>query len=324
MPDIEIELCGTWPSRPATLPSTMTISKADLLKSAAIVGAPLMVSTPYCRRPIVEFLWRQLMIEANLVTSLNGNGWERSPAYNRLDPSEKTAVSYFLGMTMSHLASQHLGYSHLVHVDALLISAGQKLIGSRPDFLAADITPSGSLVYVSTWEAKGRTHEFDKKALAKAKSQATKVPSILKTPIESIGCVAYFDDKTGLWAAKLEDPQWNGTLLDLTLEDYLLAYYEPLVQVSIESETRESTEDLTVFNIPTFPARIALPRKIEEAVIESRQLNESDRNATQPIISAFIEATEDLDSALPRDLVVVISDDDAIDPLLLDIEKGTS
>ena len=115
-----------------------------LILSAAVVGVPFPVPNPLKQRPLLEMCWRALMAQTNLKPDNSLQAWTKSAAYNRLDPSEKSAVSHFLGMVQSRLLSLRLGYSHPVHVDRLLQRAGKPLIGSRPDFLAVSMVPMGN------------------------------------------------------------------------------------------------------------------------------------------------------------------------------------
>ncbi|MGX9901321.1 hypothetical protein ACW0JT_18255 [Arthrobacter sp. SA17] len=75
---------------------------------------------------------------ANL--SVTRSAIRRSTAYDRLDPSEKSAVSYFLGMTQaSVIAEKVLGIAFTAHLDLVMTALNILLRKkSRPDLLGVD------------------------------------------------------------------------------------------------------------------------------------------------------------------------------------------
>ena len=108
------------------------------------------------------------MAEASLEE--RGGYWHKSDAYSRLDPSEKSAVSYFLGMTQAKITCELLlGVPHLLHVDAALALIGRQTRASRPDLIGFDPTTAAYTIAV---EAKGRSNGWDEEAISKAKTQA--------------------------------------------------------------------------------------------------------------------------------------------------------
>jgi|LULL01.1.fsa_nt_gb hypothetical protein len=116
-----------------------------------------------------------------------GNVWVRTTSYDRLDQSEKSAVSFFLGMAQAQLSChQLLNVSSLVHIDTYLRAIGKPSKKSRPDLLGYDWL-TGTAVVV---EAKGRTHGYSDKLVNDAKAQAMKLPALAghsSTSIASIG-----------------------------------------------------------------------------------------------------------------------------------------
>ena len=111
----------------------LDIGWPELLAAAASVGAPPMIILPY-RRPLIEIEWRILMVASNLTTSVDRHGvqvWRKSDAFEQLDPSEKGAVSYFLGITQAQVTCRRsLGIPLLAHLDTLLKLLGTALAGN--------------------------------------------------------------------------------------------------------------------------------------------------------------------------------------------------
>lgn len=268
---------------------------------------PTLATHPSSDRPLLEMIWRMAMVGANLRIADGGTRWARSSAYDRLDPSEKVSVSYFLGMTQAAVMSRlALGYPHLVHVDLLLAQQGTPLTGKRPDFVALD--PSATHLFSATVEAKGRTNGFDQTALIKAKQQAMRIPGVRGlTPAESIASEAYFDDKDN-WVSHLDDPDWDGENLDFGLETYLLVYYRTVIKAGRATRTWARDGNLYTFEIPTFPIRIRIPTVLVDAYDASGQYaTNPERDRAAPLVEAYrqlakLEGTEldaESDKSLP-------------------------
>jgi len=290
MPTIECTLQGFGFARTPSQP--VAVSLLDLLFTAATVGMPTLASHPASARPLLEMQWRMAMVAANLRITDGGKRWARSDAYDRLDPSEKTSVSYFLGMTQAALMSQlALGYPHLVHVDLLLAQQGVPLKGKRPDFVA--VNPTAPHRYSATVEAKGRTNRFDQDALDKAKQQATLIPAVNGlVPRETVGSEAYFDDSEH-WTSHLVDPDWEGETLSFGLETYLLVYYRTIIDAGRESNTWNRADDEYQFVVPGFPLQLQIPAAIVDAYDRSARYDTNDkRDGEAHIVHAHDELTE--------------------------------
>ncbi|MGN7222677.1 hypothetical protein ACTHQN_07440 [Curtobacterium flaccumfaciens] len=289
MPTIECTLEGFGSAR--TPSQSVSVSLLDLLFTAATVGMPTLASHPGSARPLLEMQWRMAMVAAYLRITDGGTRWTRSDAYDRLDPSEKISVSYFLGMTQAALMSQlALGYPHLVHVDLLLAQQGVPLKGKRPDFVA--VNPTAPRRYSATVEAKGRTNRFDQDALDKAKQQATLIPAVNGlVPRETVGSEAYFDDSEH-WTSHLVDPDWEGETLSFGLETYLLVYYRTIIDAGRESSTWNRADDEYQFVVPGFPLQLQIPATMVDAYDRSARYGTNDeRDREAPIVRAHAALT---------------------------------
>ena len=154
--------------------------------------------------------------------------------YWRLDPSEKRAVSYFLGMTQAKIMCERLLRApHLIHLDAFLAMIGQSTRTSRPDLVGLSLPAMDVTIAV---EAKGRTGGRDDEVIRKAKKQARSLPGVLSTSSAlRVASVASFDARRR-WEAYLEDPPGPVQPLDsLTPGALLAAYYRPLVAALLEA-----------------------------------------------------------------------------------------
>jgi hypothetical protein len=172
--------------------SDLELSWPFLVWSAISVGrAELLHIVRYGEFSLFEIAYRAAIVFANLCN--NGAGRiRRSEAYDGLDPSEKGAISYFLGLTMAKaFAERLLGVPWLMHLDVYRQEL-QAVIGSlsRPDLVGQ--TSAGGWVGI---ESKGRTNGFDAHALNRAKEQAQMLASVAEqVPVLLIGMVTHFND----------------------------------------------------------------------------------------------------------------------------------
>ena len=180
----------------------LSLPLGELLWGAITVGAtPIsMGRTP---RPLVELCWRAALTAASLEGTRSGR-WAMTDGYWRLDPSEKRAVSYFLGMTQAKImCGRLLRAPHLIHLDAFLTMIGQTTRASRPDLIGLSLPAMDVTIAV---EAKGRTGGRDDEVTRKAKEQARSLPGVLSTSSAlRVASVASFDAQWR-WEAYLEDP----------------------------------------------------------------------------------------------------------------------
>ena len=238
------------------------VTLADLVRGAITVGTrPVGLGIP--PRPFMEVCWRAAIAAANLTE--DGGRWVRSAAYERLDPSEKSAVSYFMGMTQAEVMCEKLGLaSHLVHVDAVRsVVFGNAAGRTRPDLVGVD----ASLSYSILVEAKGRSGGPDQKVIDKAKDQVTALTPIINMRPTRVASLAYFGDDG--WVAWLVDPEgdFDDARSSLSLEAVLIAYYRPLVSaMRVGGPTEEASflANLRISRLPGMDMNLGLPESIIE------------------------------------------------------------
>jgi len=212
-------------------------------------------------RPLIEMCWRAVMVLASLEPDPVSGRWRKSHSYRRLDPSEKSAVSYFLGLTQAKITCELLlGVPHLIHLDAVLAVLGRPIRDSRPDLPGFDPV---SRAYGIAVEAKGRTNGRTAEVTAEAKKQAGLVPPVPGVPSDvGVVSVSSFDTR-GRWQAYLEDsPRSQG---GQGTEDVglLVAYYRPLVSaVQDAGIDREASDLATVARLPGMDMRLGLPADV--------------------------------------------------------------
>lgn len=188
-----------------------------------------------------EMTYRAAVIYSNLLES--GAGFfDRTLVYNGLDPSEKSAISYAVGMAVSKaFVSKELNVPWLMHVDVYRQAFNLNILptGQRPDLFGEDLNNRWVVI-----ESKGRTNGHDPDALNKAKTQASQISAIGGiAPYLSAGIVVSFvKNRMSLIA---DDPPVgeSDTKYELPIErrSFRAQYYEPFRAILRESGT-ESEE----------------------------------------------------------------------------------
>ena len=190
-----------------------SFSMIELLAHACTVGdSSILHGGP--ARPQLELQWRQAMVESSL-QSHNGR-FARSDSYIRLDGSEKSAVSYFLGMVQgAAMSTRILGVDSLAHVDAVLKLLGRTIPRkARPDLIGYTKTQGSQPIARILLEAKGRTDGYSQRpvdtALKQVKSPPSKVANLVGPNPIAIASMSYFSPNVRggepVWTSYLEDP----------------------------------------------------------------------------------------------------------------------
>lgn len=282
-----------FPAPAPALSGDLQVTLAALQWAAMTVGATPVALGAH-PRPFIEMSWRAAMVEASVEEDASSGRWVMTDGYYRLDRSEKTAISYFLGMTQAKVMCEMLlGVPHLVHLDAILALQGQTTNQSRPDLVGFDYA---SMTYSIAVEAKGRTGKRTAKVTNDAKRQVMRLPTVVATTSNlRVASVAFFD-RNYFWRAYLEDPAGPYEELEpQTIETLLVAYYRPIVAtLSTAGIDRTIGDDDTVFaRLPGIDLTLGVPRVIVNSF--------SELPLTGPV-------PDELVNSVGRNLRVIVSD----------------
>lgn len=263
----------------------MELSWPFFVWSAVSVGrAELFHIIRYGEFSLFEIAYRAAIVFANLCQTDAGR-IERSEAYDGLDPSEKGAISYFLGLTMAKaFAERLLGVPWLLHLDVYRQQL-QPLLGgrSRPDLVGQTVT--GDWIAI---ESKGRTNGFDARALDIAKKQTHSLASIDgREPALLIGMVTHFDD--GQLQFTTSDPprpeHTDPVHLRFSRSNLVEAYYRPFrTLLAREPDTRILERNGTPYRaVPVAAVDVTVglavdvgDEKVPPAELSARQPSESE------------------------------------------------
>ncbi|MGL6004020.1 hypothetical protein [Aeromonas sobria] len=158
-----------------------------------------------------------------LTLKQNANKLEKSSVYTDMDPTEKTFVSFSLGMIMSKLfALKLLGIPWLEHVSSVNSSVVTKTqTKSRPDLIGLNKRKE----YI-IFEAKGRSNNFDSAVQAKAKNQTKVIHKIGSLqPVLRVACQSYFNNSLEVYIEDPEDIQEEPINIEISETDYFESYY---------------------------------------------------------------------------------------------------
>ena len=208
----------------------MNCSMADMLRAAITVGKSCNDAMSIS---CIERLFRAsaMLMTVNEYGAQQSSYFIASPTFNRLDPSEKGAMTYFLGMAVTKLiAERYFNVPWLMHLDVYRNSYDiESDKGGKPDFIGiANTHHSQGRWHI--FESKGRTGGFDRPAIIRGKEQTLYLRTINNVKPSSRNAVqAYFYGKDQVLSGYLIDPVDNneGVDIKLGLKDLFELYYKP-------------------------------------------------------------------------------------------------
>jgi|SRR5580704_6022131 hypothetical protein len=281
---------------------TLTASWSEIVWAAISVGRrQIQHMFQYGRFSLFEITYRAAMIYANLRENTAGQ-IVRSSAYDGLDPSEKGAVSYFIGLTFAKLfAARLLGVPWVMHLDVYQEQLNPVLKGaSRPDLVGLNV--SGDWVVL---EAKGRTNEFTEGTLFQAKLQSQQLSTLQgAAPVLRVGALTYFDNGTLEIAARdpEPDPEKNHLPdLPLTPAQLLETYYRPFnlwtEHSGVSAQFYDEGQTYRVVGLPEYEVTVGVPDfppSPETFAVQSRKVRAGDRARKLRLTKSAYRATDGL------------------------------
>ena len=229
----------------------LSVTWDDILWAAITVGRPNRYTVfRYGDASLYEvfFRWSLIMMALEHRTPTASYLW-RTDAAKTLDPSEKTAVSYFLGMTFCKLfATNLLNTPWLLHLDVCRPRLDPILSSrSRPDLVGQE---HGSNRWYA-FESKGRSNPIDTTVKDRAKIQAQRVVSINGIVCSMhIGAITYFRDSILEFYWKDPIPEkGEGIEIELPPNSWR-HYYQPVAEIvksrDLDMERSDAGNDLHI------------------------------------------------------------------------------
>lgn len=166
-------------SRGISASGRLQVTWDDILWAAVTLGRPnLHYVFRHGTSSQFEAIFRWSLVRMALEQrNPSGSRLWRTDALRSLDPSEKGAVNYFIGMTICKLfADKLLGTPWLLHLDVFRDQLNPRVLTSRsrPDFVGQETTSSAWHAF----ESKGRGSNPGASDKTKAKNQAQRLVSV--------------------------------------------------------------------------------------------------------------------------------------------------
>jgi hypothetical protein len=180
---------------------------------------------------MIEAVFRASIIFAYFMEDGRTNNIVKSVIYKDLDPSEKSAVSYFHGIILSKiLANRLFNVPWLMHLDVYKSRIRHHIVNnSRPDLIGLNVRREWFI-----FEAKGRSNSFNRDSLEKAKNQTRQLRTIEgQFPVMRAAVQSYFSINNSL-RVKISDPDEydeNAIDLDINFTDFLYSYYRLIIDL---------------------------------------------------------------------------------------------
>lgn len=216
---------------PGVLPngsSELTVTWDEILWAALTIGRPSVHHVfAHGATSFHEAIFRLSLVRMALEQyGPTSTRVRRTSAFKSLDPTEKGAISYFLGMTFCKVfSSRLLSTPWLLHLDIFKSTIPTAVFGrSRPDLFGQQI---GSGNWLS-FETKGRASRPSSADRVKAKAQARRLVSVNGSPCTlHVGSFAFFanDALHFHWIDPPADPK---KLIEIPeIDDAWRFYYGP-------------------------------------------------------------------------------------------------
>jgi len=201
----------------------LDVTWAEIIWAAITVGKPSVAHLfLHGDHSISDIIVRMHTVYANLRQS--PSRILKSDLYDALDPTEKGATSYFMGMIMAKLiAGKLLDTPWLFHLSQFQATGGKVKLSSnsQPDLIG--MNTYGEWVVI---EAKGRTNGFCNDVLLKAKNQTRQIRLINgQFPSLRVGTLSYFSPDLKLQLIDPDDYEDNAVDIDADQMDLFSNYY---------------------------------------------------------------------------------------------------
>ena len=208
--------------------SQLAVTWDEFLWAAITVGRPNLYHVfRHGRSSIYEAIFRWSLIRMSLEQrGLLGTRFYRPAAFKNMDPTEKGAVNYFLGLVVCKLfAAKLLNAPWCLHLDIWRPLLNPVLLAgrSRPDMVAQSALSSEWYAF----ESKGRASIPNEGEKVKAKAQANRIVSVGGANCAlHVGSIAYFRGDVLKFYWRDPEPRIRKRLEIPEPEDAWQEYYE--------------------------------------------------------------------------------------------------
>ena len=216
----------------------LEFSNKELLHEIITCGMPIQrLTVAYPEKKRLEMLYKVFLVEMALDTE--GDRLKKSKKTAYLDSSEKSVISYYMGMFFTKLLSHRLyGDEYLTHLNLI-----KKMDHSEyNDFFASEWRPEmvGYNPVDRSWSA------WEAKAIGTLNGVK---------PDPAVVCMTYYDHSYLCGILRQASGKADGEPVQFHTEDYFEAYYHPIRELFFDRESNlrlyDSFAEVT-FTIPYF------------------------------------------------------------------------
>ena len=209
----------------------LAFSNKELLHAMLTCSMPIQRLTfPYMEKRRMEVLQKLFMIESAL--EAEGDRLKKSKSIAYLDSSEKSLISYYMGMFFTKLISGRLfDVEYLSNLNMIRKEDGSGYI----DFFNSEWRPemigyNFSTDRWSVWEAKGGSNKREQ-ALKKGADQLSHIGLVNgAVPDPAAVCMTYYDHSY-LCAVVREPQKKDGEPLKFSHEEFFRSYYRTVCEL---------------------------------------------------------------------------------------------
>ena len=254
----------------------LEFSNKELLHAIITCGMPIQrLTAAYPEKRRLEVLYKLFLVETALDTEGDRLKKARKIAY--LDSSEKSVISYYMGMFFTKMISSRLyNTDYLAQLNLIRKPDKMEFI----DFFASEWRPEmigyrlGTQTW-SVWEAKGGSNRREQ-ALKKGAQQLEAIGTVNGAgPEPGVVCMTYYDH--GYLCGILREPEGDteGEKITFAQEEFYRAYYKPICELFLDKESglrlHGSNAEIAV-TVPYFSEKYEEPEERKIRVGISRKL----------------------------------------------------
>lgn len=213
----------------------LEFTNKELLHAILTCGMPIQrLSCAYMDKRKMEIIYKIFLVETAL--DVEGDRLKKSPRMMYLDSSEKSMISYYLGMFFTKLLSKKLyGIDYLTHLNTIEKIQGEGFLDSfngkwRPDMIGYKVADDTW----SIWEAKGGSNRRAP-ALKIGCEQAGEIKTVnQKCPQPAAVCMTYYDHSYLTAIVKKTMAKGEGIELEVSERGFWESYYGGIRQLFME------------------------------------------------------------------------------------------
>lgn len=274
----------------------LVFTNKELLHAILTCGMPIQrLTAAFPEKKRLELLYKLYLVEIALETE--GDRLKKSKRIAYLDSSEKSVISYYMGMFFTKMIGHRLyGSEYLTNLNLIEHPEQEGYI----DFFASEWRPEMIGYQIekgtwSVWEAKGGSNRREQ-ALKKGAQQLEAIGTLNGSrPDIAAVCMTYYDH--GYLCGILREPEGNsdGEQLKFSEEDFYKAYYRPICELFFDKGSNLRFYDSyaeIVLSVPYFSEGYKEPEERKIRIGMSAELLQALMNEDYSVVAELRKNTK--------------------------------